>query len=194
MGVTRTFEVGTMLSPMKVAVFWVVAPCSLVDVYQRFRCPCCFHHQGTALQPRRQPSSYSPPWEPQILDTIAIRVLFLKMRVIGDILNLGTSVIITCRLSGTQSYDDHRVYLFTFLLYDYHIMMMMDILTVRELRSSGWYAGWWVKSCRATERERERHPSQKFDATIRSEKMSYLKIVLFCKRQFPAAVCFRNEQ
>jgi hypothetical protein len=48
------------------AVFWVVAPCSLVEVYQRFRGPCCLHHQGES-QPRRQPSSYSPPWEPQIL-------------------------------------------------------------------------------------------------------------------------------
>jgi hypothetical protein len=27
------------------------------------------------------------------------------------------------------------------------------ILTVRELRSSGWYAGWWAKSCSATEKE-----------------------------------------
>jgi hypothetical protein len=72
-------------------VFWVVAPCSLVEVHQRFRGSCCLHHQGdkgdrpddggsrdlwnvgklvpdyTALQPRRPPSSYSPPWEPQIL-------------------------------------------------------------------------------------------------------------------------------
>jgi hypothetical protein len=39
----------------KMAVFWVVAPCSLVEVYQCFRGPCCLHHQ--ALQPRRQPSS-----------------------------------------------------------------------------------------------------------------------------------------
>jgi hypothetical protein len=31
---------------MKMAVFWVVAPCSLVEVYQRFRGPCCLHHQG----------------------------------------------------------------------------------------------------------------------------------------------------
>jgi hypothetical protein len=31
---------------MKMAVFWVVAPCSLVEVYQRFRSPCCLHHQG----------------------------------------------------------------------------------------------------------------------------------------------------
>jgi hypothetical protein len=28
------------------AVFWVVAPCSLVEVYQRFRGPCFLHHQG----------------------------------------------------------------------------------------------------------------------------------------------------
>jgi hypothetical protein len=79
------------------AVFWTVAPCSLVEVYQRFRGPCCLQHQGdeatqssddggskdlqnvgkllpdyTALQPRRQPSSYSPPWEPQILISVSV--------------------------------------------------------------------------------------------------------------------------
>jgi hypothetical protein len=31
---------------MKIAVFWVVALCSLVEVHQRFRGPCCLHHQG----------------------------------------------------------------------------------------------------------------------------------------------------
>jgi hypothetical protein len=31
---------------LKIAVFWVVAPCSLVEIYQRFRGPCCLHHQG----------------------------------------------------------------------------------------------------------------------------------------------------
>jgi hypothetical protein len=30
----------------KMAVFWVVEPFSLVEVYQRFRGPCCLHHQG----------------------------------------------------------------------------------------------------------------------------------------------------
>jgi hypothetical protein len=30
----------------KMAVFWIVAPCSLAEVYQRFRGPCCLHHQG----------------------------------------------------------------------------------------------------------------------------------------------------
>jgi hypothetical protein len=31
---------------MKMAVFWVVAPCSLVEVYRRFRGICSLHHQG----------------------------------------------------------------------------------------------------------------------------------------------------
>jgi hypothetical protein len=30
------------------AVFWVVAPCSPVEVYQSFRGPCCLHHQGAS--------------------------------------------------------------------------------------------------------------------------------------------------
>jgi hypothetical protein len=31
---------------MKMAVFSVVVPCSLVEVYQRFRGPCCLHNQS----------------------------------------------------------------------------------------------------------------------------------------------------
>jgi hypothetical protein len=31
------------------AVFWVIAPCSLVEVHQRFRGPCCLHHQGLII-------------------------------------------------------------------------------------------------------------------------------------------------
>jgi hypothetical protein len=31
---------------MKMAVFWVVVPCGLVKVYQRFGGICCLHHQG----------------------------------------------------------------------------------------------------------------------------------------------------
>jgi hypothetical protein len=48
----------------KMGVFWIVAPCNLVELYQRFRGLCCLHQlvpDYTALQPRRQPSSYSPP-------------------------------------------------------------------------------------------------------------------------------------
>jgi hypothetical protein len=33
----------------KMAVFWVVEPCSLVEVYQRLRGPCCLHHQGARM-------------------------------------------------------------------------------------------------------------------------------------------------
>jgi hypothetical protein len=29
---------------MKMAVLWVVAPCSLVEVYRRFSGACCLHH------------------------------------------------------------------------------------------------------------------------------------------------------
>jgi hypothetical protein len=31
---------------LKMAVFSVVVPCSLVEVYHRFRCDCCLHHHG----------------------------------------------------------------------------------------------------------------------------------------------------
>jgi hypothetical protein len=62
------------------AVFWVVVPCSLVEVYRRFRGACFHHQQGkrpddggskhlrneskllpdyTVQQPRRQPYSHS---------------------------------------------------------------------------------------------------------------------------------------
>jgi hypothetical protein len=34
---------------MKTAVFWVVAPCSLVEVCQCFRVSCCLHHQDDEL-------------------------------------------------------------------------------------------------------------------------------------------------
>jgi hypothetical protein len=54
----------------KMAVFWVVAPCShqgddggSKDIWNAGK----FLPDYTTLQPRTQPSSYSPPWEPQIL-------------------------------------------------------------------------------------------------------------------------------
>jgi hypothetical protein len=45
------FEVLTAVGT-KIAVFWVVAPCSLVEVNQRFRVPCCLHHQGDEYSSR----------------------------------------------------------------------------------------------------------------------------------------------
>jgi hypothetical protein len=69
---------------MKMAVFWVVASCSLVGVYRHFRSSCCLHHHPDggskhlfnvskllpdcmAQQPRRQSSSCFI-----VLDTILI--------------------------------------------------------------------------------------------------------------------------
>jgi hypothetical protein len=53
------------------AVFWDVAPYSLIDIDQRFRGSYCLHHQGggdggsklhscTGHRPRRQPSLTKP--------------------------------------------------------------------------------------------------------------------------------------
>jgi hypothetical protein len=42
---SKRFEVLEAAS-MKMAVFWVVAPCSRVEVYRRFREACCLHHQS----------------------------------------------------------------------------------------------------------------------------------------------------
>jgi hypothetical protein len=41
-----TFPAVERLLQMKMAVFWVIAPCSLVEIYQSVRGPCCLHHQG----------------------------------------------------------------------------------------------------------------------------------------------------
>jgi hypothetical protein len=73
------------------AVFWVVAPCSLLEVYCCFRGAYCLHHHRpddggskhlwkigkllpnyTVQQPRIQPFSYSLLWEPQISTDIII--------------------------------------------------------------------------------------------------------------------------
>jgi hypothetical protein len=77
---------GNFTYSMKMAVFWVIAPCSLVQVYRRFRGACCLHHQGyrfyqTTLQSRRQPSSYSSPSELEILPNITCFVL-LKLTIL----------------------------------------------------------------------------------------------------------------
>jgi hypothetical protein len=42
------FEVLTAAST-KMDVFFVVAPCSLVEVCRRFRGACCLHHQGESI-------------------------------------------------------------------------------------------------------------------------------------------------
>jgi hypothetical protein len=34
---------------VRMAVFWVVAPCNLVEVYRHFRGACCLHQQGDEI-------------------------------------------------------------------------------------------------------------------------------------------------
>jgi hypothetical protein len=53
-GKTRITNVGLRISPatsMKMAVFWDVAPCSLVQIYRR---AYCLDHQGIALERLRE--------------------------------------------------------------------------------------------------------------------------------------------
>jgi hypothetical protein len=45
---------------MKMTVFWVVAPCSLVEVYRRFRGAFCLHYQGDRLDDDVTPSLHKP--------------------------------------------------------------------------------------------------------------------------------------
>jgi hypothetical protein len=71
-----------VFTTVKMMMIWVLAPCRLVEVGRRFRGVCClrrFDDEGsrclwnvgklltdrTAQHPRRQPSSYLPPWEPE---------------------------------------------------------------------------------------------------------------------------------
>jgi hypothetical protein len=67
---------------MKMTVFWDAVPCSLVEVYRRFRGAYCLHHRPdggskhlwnvgkltdyTAQHPSRQSPSYLPLWELEI--------------------------------------------------------------------------------------------------------------------------------
>jgi hypothetical protein len=63
------------LEETKITVLWGIAPCSMVEFYWRFSGTCNLHRLWnvckhlpyyTAQHTRRQSSSYSPPWEPEI--------------------------------------------------------------------------------------------------------------------------------
>jgi hypothetical protein len=55
-------------------------------------------------------------------------------------------------------------------------MIMEAALSVHQVKSPGWIAAWWVTSCLATHREREReiesviNARKTFDVTMHSEK------------------------
>jgi hypothetical protein len=120
------------------AVFWVVAPCSLPEVCQRFRGPSPssgLWNAGkllsvyTALQPRRQPSSYSPPWEPQIVQVqVLVQECFSSSVLIGGLFD---------------SYEDDRLIVWCFWRWSVDCMMLMKMI--------GWLYDsyeddleWWV--------------------------------------------------
>jgi hypothetical protein len=51
------FEVLAAVST-KIAVVWVVAPCSLVDVYRRFRGICCLHQIALMMEAARTSETF----------------------------------------------------------------------------------------------------------------------------------------
>jgi hypothetical protein len=65
---------------LKTTVFWVVTPCSKVELYRRFRGACCLHHQGDLQQPRRRITIKRNTWKSVF--TICLNVdcvgIFLK--------------------------------------------------------------------------------------------------------------------
>jgi hypothetical protein len=42
---------------LKMAVFWVIAPCSLIEIYRRFKGACYLHHQAIVLMMEEASSS-----------------------------------------------------------------------------------------------------------------------------------------
>jgi hypothetical protein len=76
------FEVPTAVST-KMAVFWVVEPCSLVVVYQRFRGPCCLHHQGdeTLVNFYQITQRYKP--EDRHLQYMNLLTFFIHKHILG---------------------------------------------------------------------------------------------------------------
>jgi hypothetical protein len=77
------FEVITAVST-KVAVFWVVASCSLVEVYQRFRGPCCLHHQGDDSTTTHKTAIFTVHIVDQnarlLISSLSLRLLFPRER------------------------------------------------------------------------------------------------------------------
>jgi hypothetical protein len=83
------FEVLTAVIT-KMALFWDVAPCSLVEVY-RFRGACSLHHQGDETSvnfcqttrrkfPEGKSHSYSLPWDPEISPVFYLLVDFIRYK------------------------------------------------------------------------------------------------------------------
>jgi hypothetical protein len=111
----------------KMAVFWVVPPCNLVQVYRRFRGLYRLHHQGdvfiitdrlhggstdlwnfgklvpiyAALQPIRQPSSYRLAWESQVQFVVRFEVFSSDPTSASNVRNFALAYVGTVLLSCT---------------------------------------------------------------------------------------------
>jgi hypothetical protein len=59
---------------LTIAVFWVVAPCSLVEVYRRFRGTCCLHHQGHRIIAISTPLNWSGPRRKGIATVTLVKI------------------------------------------------------------------------------------------------------------------------
>jgi hypothetical protein len=68
---------------MKMAVFWDVAPCSLVEIGQRFRGAYCLHHQGDEYQTARR--NISQKTVIFVLTTLVqfLKELYVQIRAVG---------------------------------------------------------------------------------------------------------------
>jgi hypothetical protein len=95
-------EVLTAVST-KMAVFWVVAPWSLIEVYQRFRGPCCLHHQGDVIGATTQKTA--------ILDVtlfVWIRKCNILIAAMINILRILLNCLIKYRLTSPNTENNFR--------------------------------------------------------------------------------------
>jgi hypothetical protein len=73
------FQVLTAAS-MKMAVYRVVAPCSLVEVYRRFRGACCLHHQGDDSSPTQKTAAIFFCTGFEVFRAKKIRIVFCTVK------------------------------------------------------------------------------------------------------------------
>jgi hypothetical protein len=77
---------------------------------------------------------------------------------------------------------------------DVGLHLLSNAITDRSRAEKLWLVCGVMGDVMLCDRGRDIHPSQKFYATIHSEKMTSLSVVLFYKRRFPAVLCFGDEQ
>jgi hypothetical protein len=139
------------------AVFWLVAPCSLVEVYQRFRGPCCLHHQGD-----RPSAKYLSDFCGMCSNLALIIVLMMEAARTSETLvnfyqttlryNPEDSHIRTHRRENLKSYitTSHRNYHPCIQTIQAHMMPIIDNYQHREGKQRGMKVGTEFYSIKAT--------------------------------------------